>query len=376
MSLAVLILVVVQLLLILFLVGVVFQLFRQQGRLALQIESLEEMLPEATSDQGERPSRGLPPASVIQPFDLPDVDGNRVKLEDFKGRRLLLVNWSTTCAFCEAIVKELATLQDNLEQRGVEVVLMSRGDPGENREMVAGTGLRAKIVLQPEGGMVPAFARAGTPAAYLVDEHGRVAKPMALGSEEVPDLARMAAGRQLKLATERPLSESKLRRDGLPPGTKAPDFRLESVASGHVSLEQFSGSPMLLVFTDPECGPCETLAADLAAWHRDHADSGLSVMMVSRGDREVNRRKVEEHAIGFPVALQPGWRLSRAYGVFATPVGYLIDEQGFIVRDVARGPDQILSMARDALESRKEVWSRESFDLRSGPDAARREEAR
>jgi peroxiredoxin len=357
MNIAVLILVAVQLVLLLLLVGIVYQLFQQQGRLAVQIESLEEMLPEATSDHGERRSRGLPPATAIQPFDLPDVEGNRVKLEDFKGRRMLLVNWSTTCAFCEAIVQDLAALQGSLEQRGVEVVLMSRGDPDENREMVADAGLRAKIVLQPEGGMIPAFARTGTPAAYLVDEQGRVAKPMALGSEEVPELARTAAGRQLKLATERPLSESKLRRDGLPPGTKAPDFRLESVAGGDVSLEQFSGSPTLLVFSDPECGPCESLAEDLAVWHRDHAGADLSVVMVSRGEREANQRKIEEYAIEFPVALQPGWRLSRAYGIFATPVGYLIDEHGVIVREVARGPDEILSMAQDALERREEVSS-------------------
>ena len=110
-----------------------------------------------------------------------------------------------------------------LTKRNVDVVLVSRGDPQENRRFVEERGLRCRILLQPEGnGGIAAFAGIGTPAAYLIDEHGRVAKPMALGADEVPSLVREAAGRQLKLSTERPLSESRIQRDGLPAGTPAP----------------------------------------------------------------------------------------------------------------------------------------------------------
>ncbi|MDP9301508.1 MAG: peroxiredoxin family protein [Actinomycetota bacterium] len=360
MNAVVLVLVVVQLLLLIVLVGVVYQLFQQQGRLLLQIESLEQMIPEALeAGATPAPPRGIPVAAPIPPFELPDVDDAVIRLEDFEGRRMLLVNWSTTCGFCEAIVEDLAKLQPRLEKRGVDVVLVSRGDPEENRRMVEGHGLRARILLQPgEIGMIDAFARTGTPAAYLVDEHGRVAKPMALGADQVPELAREAAGRQLGLATERPLSESRLMRDGLPPGSPAPAFELPSVLGDKVSLEQLRGSEALLVFSDPECGPCEGLAADLARWHRDQADDAPPVVMISRGDREVNRRKVEEYGIGFPVAIQPAWKVSKAYGIFSTPVGFLIDANGVILREVARGPEAVMALADDAMRHRKEAATR------------------
>ena len=42
--------------------------------------------------------------------------------------------------------------------------------------------------------------------------------------------------------------------------------------------------------------------------------------------------------------LQQQWEISRKYAMFATPIAYLIDEQGVIARDVAVGTDAILSL--------------------------------
>jgi peroxiredoxin len=353
---------VLEIVVLVLLAGVVYQLFQQQGRIVGQLENIEQMIPEIADAAGhhEGRRRGIPVAMSIPPFELPDLEGTIVTQGDLEGRRALLVNWSTTCGFCDAIIDDLAKLQDRLAKRDVDVVLVSRGDPEENRRFVEGRGLRCRILLQPEGnGGIAAFAGIGTPAAYLIDEHGRVAKPMALGAEEVPSLVREAAGRQLKLSTERPLSESALQREGLQAGTPAPAFSLPSVSGGKISLEEFRGSETLLVFTDPECGPCEILADDLARWHRAHADDdGLALVMISRGEVDTNRRKIEEHGITFPVAIQPRWKVSKEYGIFATPVGFLLDEHGVIARDVARGPDEIMALARDALDHGKEVTTR------------------
>jgi hypothetical protein len=73
------------------------------------------------------------------------------------------------------------------------------------------------------------------------------------------------------------------------------------------------------------------------------------VIIVGRGDAEENRRKAEKYELGCPVALQKRWEISKAYGIFATPVGYLIDERGVIVRDVAMGSDAIVALANEGL---------------------------
>jgi hypothetical protein len=69
------------------------------------------------------------------------------------------------------------------------------------------------------------------------------------------------------------------------------------------------------------------------------------MLMISRGDLEANRVKIGEHGLTFPVALQRHWEVSRAYGMFATPIAYLIDGQGIIAADVAVGVDPVRDLA-------------------------------
>jgi hypothetical protein len=67
--------------------------------------------------------------------------------------------------------------------------------------------------------------------------------------------------------------------------------------------------------------------------------------MVSLGDHQTNKSKVAEHELTFPVVLQRRWGISRDYAMFATPVAYLIDEQGLTAEDVAVGGGAILALA-------------------------------
>jgi peroxiredoxin len=147
-----------------------------------------------------------------------------------------------------------------------------------------------------------------------------------------------------------PLKKSRLVRDGLKAGTLAPDFQLPRVGGTEVSLAQYKGRRVLLVFSDPACGPCNELAPKLQQRHAQRA--GCDIIMVSRGDAGANLHKMAEHGITFPVALQRQWEISRLYGMFATPIAYLIDEDGIIAAPVAVGPDRILAL----LEQRGVIW--------------------
>ena len=203
------------------------------------------------------------------------------------------------------------------------------------------------VLLAKASPGLEAFENLGTPSAYLLDEEGKVAKPLAIGAEQVPALV---AGilpektRKMRLPGERPLSESRIERNGLKPGTPAPNFTLPDVRGGMVSLDQYRGRKVLLVFSDPHCGPCDQLAPDLVRLHEAHRHNGLSLLMVGRGDLAENRTKAETLRFEFPVALQRKWEISRQYGIFATPAGFLIDENGVIETGVARGSDQILAL--------------------------------
>jgi peroxiredoxin len=138
------------------------------------------------------------------------------------------------------------------------------------------------------------------------------------------------------------LHQSRINRDGLRAGTPAPLFRLPQVDGGELNLKEYHGRRTLLVFSDPECGPCDRLAPQLEELHRTRND--FSILMVSRRDEEANRKKIDSLGLTFPMVLQKNWEISKLYGMFATPIAYLINEEGVIVSDVAKGVDPILAL--------------------------------
>jgi thiol-disulfide isomerase/thioredoxin len=115
---------------------------------------------------------------------------------------------------------------------------------------------------------------------------------------------------------------------------------------GELSLEEYRGRRLLLVFSDPECGPCDQIAPHLERLHRERPD--LSVLMIGRRDRELNRQKLAKLGLTIPAVLQRSWEISLLYGMFATPVAYLIDEHGVIAADVATGAEPILDLVSGA----------------------------
>lgn len=69
------------------------------------------------------------------------------------------------------------------------------------------------------------------------------------------------------------------------------------------------------------------------------------MILVGCGSKEENRNKAEQFGFQFPVVLQDKWKLSKEYGIVATPVAFLIAENGVIAKDVAVGKDAILDLA-------------------------------
>jgi peroxiredoxin len=334
-----------------------YQIVKQQGRIILRLDALEQRLSAPDSAQEE----GLRVGTEFPSFSLRDLGGDSIALERFRRKRVLLVHWDPECGFCDLIAPDLARLQSDFERRGVQLLLLARGDAETNRKLAEEHGLKCPILLYRDARVPEPLANLGTPSAYLLDEEGRVAKPLAVGSEEIPALAEAAANEgagaseSKRVPGEKPLSASRIVRDGLKAGTPAPAFTLPDIHGGIVSLQDYRGHRVLLVFTDPHCGPCDALAPELARFERQYRDS-FTLIMVGRGEAEENRQKAEQHGITFPVVIQQKWRLSKEYGIFSTPVAFLIDENGVIANDVAVGAEAILDLAQNSVKREKDQY--------------------
>ena len=330
-----------------------FQLVRQNGRLLLRLEAIEKQLaPRAGAKPRE--AGGLPIGMAAPDFELPDLTGVRHRLSEFRDRNVLLIFFNPQCGYCTKMAPDLAALPEGGGDRPVPVVV-STGDAQENRKLVEQYGIRCLVLLQEEMEIASKFHAQGTPMGYRIDKAGRIASELTVGAEPLLKLAATIVADQNEAgctgngsASRRgkgdpSLARSRLNRNGLKAGAPAPVFRLPRVDGGELSLADLRGGRVLLVFSDPDCGPCDELAPRLQEIHLRRPD--LQVLVVSRRDVEANRAKVATLGLTFPIVLQRQWEISLQYAMFATPVGYLIDEQGILASDVAVGVGPILALA-------------------------------
>src|ERR671912_793376 len=140
--------------------------------------------------------------------------------------------------------------------------------------------------------------------------------------------------------------------EGLPVGSEAPDFRLSGLHGETLTLEALrsSGKPLMLLFTDPGCGPCNALLPDVGRWQEEHAHK-LTLALVSRGEVDENKTKASEHGLS-NVLLQKDWEVSESYEVRGTPSAVLISPEGKIATPVAGGEEGIRGLLSYAVGER------------------------
>jgi methylamine dehydrogenase accessory protein MauD len=137
-------------------------------------------------------------------------------------------------------------------------------------------------------------------------------------------------------------------RDGLPAGARAPDFAAASPDGRTVSLADFRGRLLLLVFGSPTCAPCRLLIPDLNAFAQDRRDE-LSVLFLSRSSVEEARAFAEGHGLAVPVAAHPDERLPDSYRARVTPFAFLIDAEGVVrAKSLANNREHLEMLLRAA----------------------------
>ncbi|HZU36696.1 MAG TPA: TlpA family protein disulfide reductase [Gemmataceae bacterium] len=143
-------------------------------------------------------------------------------------------------------------------------------------------------------------------------------------------------------------------RGGLKPGKQAPLFSLSTVGGGEISLADYAGRKVFLVFVQTGCQPCHDVAPEL---NRLQASGKCQVLVVNNGERSAVEKWADEVHADFPVLIQDKWSVSKRYEVLATPFAFLINEQGKITSTGFASNKQYMSFV---LEGRSAAATSES----------------
>lgn len=140
-------------------------------------------------------------------------------------------------------------------------------------------------------------------------------------------------------------------------GSKAPDFRLESVSGGKLELADLRGKVVLLDFWAVWCGPCQQSMPFFQKLQDEYGPKGLEVVGLHVDDRMPSTDEVKAylHERGIHYKnLVSTMEVDDGFQIYAMPTSYLLDRDGIVRKrhvgfNPDRTPEQIQQDVRDLL---------------------------
>jgi peroxiredoxin len=108
-------------------------------------------------------------------FTLEDLDGNTVKLSDFKDQGVLLVFTTTWCSFCRKEIPRLKQIYAKYKEKGLEIINI---DIQESKDKVSAYTLKHKlpytVLLDTDAKIASMYGVRGVPTQVLISKNGTI----------------------------------------------------------------------------------------------------------------------------------------------------------------------------------------------------------
>ena len=143
------------------------------GAVALVWVGMAVMRPSFPPGQGG--SQALMPTAAPD-FTLSGLDGQLVRLSDFKGKVVILDFWATWCPPCRAELPHFKALYSKYRTQGLEIVGVALDDGGASvvRPFVQAQGITYPILIGDEKVTQAYGGIRGIPTTFVIDREGQI----------------------------------------------------------------------------------------------------------------------------------------------------------------------------------------------------------
>jgi thiol-disulfide isomerase/thioredoxin len=328
-----------------------FGVLRQNGRLLARLNAVEDRLAAAglaPSENGAHRTSGLPVGSLAPAFALQDLDGEEVTLDGLRarGKPVMLMFTDPSCEPCMDLLPDVGRWQQQYAGK-LTIALVGRGSVEENSAEASEHGVE-NVLLQEDWEVADAYEIDATPGAVVVSPEGIIGSPVAQGPDEVEALLAQAVGERAQLpllhstAGHAAHTHEETEPAGPKVGEPAPEIRLQDLEGKHVSLEDFRGEEVLVLFCSPGCGFCQDMMPDINEWEAAPPDGAPRLLVVS--DETVEENKAM--GISSPVVLDDTYAVWDAFDVSGTPSAVLVDAEGRIASRMVMGSVAVLELIK------------------------------
>src|SRR4051812_19647183 len=227
-------------------------LLRQNGRLLLRVDALEQALrnhgvPVEGAVEPDQP--GLAVGSEAPAFTLPGVHGETTTLAALlaPAKPLMLIFTDSSCAPCAALMPQVAAWQRE-HDGALTIAFIARGNAKDNGAKAAEHGA-ARMFIEEGTEVSSLYEAQATPMAVVIDPDGRVASPLAGGEPGIRSLLETTlAQRGLQVVPAGPAPAP-----GLAIGDAPPEVALTDLDGDAAAVTDLVDEGTMLVFWNPTC---------------------------------------------------------------------------------------------------------------------------
>lgn len=119
---------------------------------------------------------GLEIGDKAPDFELINLDGEKVALSDYQGKKVILNFWATWCTYCRAGMQHKQDLYEKYKEEGVEVIAVNLTHTETSKKQVEDyvteEGLTFTVLLDEHGDVTQMYRIRGTPTSYFIDSEG------------------------------------------------------------------------------------------------------------------------------------------------------------------------------------------------------------
>lgn len=127
-------------------------------------------------EQSESVKTGIGLENKAPDFELQSLDGKKVKLSDYKGKKILLNFWATWCPPCRIEMPHMEKFYEEFEKKDVVVLAVNLTRTEKSVEdvpkFVGEYGLTFPVVLDEKGIVSNYYQVVAYPTSYFIDSQG------------------------------------------------------------------------------------------------------------------------------------------------------------------------------------------------------------
>ena len=141
----------------------------QESTVESTVLSGEKTTEPASTSEGEK-------KTFAPDFTLKDMNGNNVKLSDYKGKIVILNFWAVWCKYCVQEMPDLNELNKELEKDKDVVILAvdAQEDKTTVKNFLDSNNITLKVLLDSDGAITQTYGITGFPTTFVVNRDGSI----------------------------------------------------------------------------------------------------------------------------------------------------------------------------------------------------------